>query len=95
MFAAVCLQLVRRRFAESQPELITIMTIGEVKKRLQSQVIISGVSADTSNTLTGEMRPMPREIFDQLTNPASSVVIEHSDPMMLEFPAIKELYNDA
>ncbi len=95
MFAVVCLQLIRQRFADSQPDHTTSMTIGEVKTRLQSQVLISGASADTCSVLSGEIRPMPRAVFEQLTVPAYSVVIRNSKSMMLESPVIKELYNDA
>jgi hypothetical protein len=94
-FAAVCLQLIRRQFAQSQPEHFTDMTIGEVKKRLQSQVLISGSCVEPSGMLSGELRPMPRETFERITNPAGPEVIGNSTLMVLESPAIKELYTDA
>ncbi len=95
VFAFVCLQLVRQNFADSQPDHATNMTIGDVKKRLQSQVVVSGATVETCGILPGEICPMPREIFKQLTNPTRSKVISDSTPMMLESPAIKELYSDA
>lgn len=95
MFAAVCLQLIRQHFTDSQPEQITSMTIGEVKKRLQSSVIISGGFVEPSGIFTGELRPMPRKIFDQFTNPAGPVVIGSSGLMMLKTTTIKGPYSDA
>jgi len=95
MFAVVCLQLVRQHFVDSQPDQATTMTIGDVKKRLQSQVVMSGPLVETCDILTGEIRPMPCEIFKQLTDPARPAVISNFTPMMLESPAIKELYDDA
>jgi hypothetical protein len=95
MFAAVCLQLVRQRFVDAQPETTTKMTIGDVKNRLQSQVVISGQALETCGLLSGELTPMPRAIFEQLTAPESSAVIGNFIPITLETPAIKEHYNDA
>jgi len=95
MFAYVCLQLVRRNFADSQPVQASTITIGEVKKRLQSQVVVSGLNVETGGILEGKKLPMPREIFEQLTGPARPAVISNFTSMMLESPAIKELYSDA
>ncbi len=95
MFAYVCLQLVRRNFADSQPVQASIITIGEVKKRLQSQVVVSGMNVETCGILEGKNLPMPREIFEQLTGPARPAVISKFTSMILESPAIKELYSDA
>lgn len=96
LFAAVCLQLVRQRFADGPSDTATFMTIGDVKKRLQSQVVISGrLLAETGDILTGELKPMPRSMFEQLTAPASSAVIGNFSSVKLESPAIKEHYNDA
>ncbi len=94
MFAAVCLQLVRQRLVDAQPDTTNIMTIGDVKKRLQSQVVISGSPLAPCGILTGELKPMPRAIFEQLTVPASSAVIGNFSHMKLDSPAIKEHYND-
>ena len=95
LFAFVCLQLVRRNFVDSQPEQTANMTIGDVKKRLQSHVVVSGATVETYGILTGEILPMPRDIFEQLTDQAGSAVISDSPPLILESPAIKELYSDA
>ncbi len=95
MCAIVCLQLIRQRFVDSQPDQAPTMTIGDVKKRLQSQVVMSGPPVETRDILTGEILPMPREIFKQLTDSARPAVISNSTPMMLESLTIKELYNDA
>jgi len=95
LFAFVCLQMVRQHFVDSQPEQSANMTIGDVKKRLQSQVVVSGATVETCGILTGEILPMPRDIFEQLVDPAGSVVISDSTPIILESPVIKELYNDA
>ena len=95
LFAFVCLQLVRRDFVDSQPDQAATMTIGDVKKRLQSQVVVSGATVETRGILTGEILPMPRDIFEQLTDPAGPAVISVLPPLTLESPAIKELYSDA
>ncbi len=95
LFAFVCLQLVRRHFVDSQPEQAANMTIGDVKKRLQTQVVVLGSTVETCGILTGEIFPMPRDIYEQLTYSAGSAVISDSTPIMLESSVIKELYNDA
>jgi len=95
LFAFVCLQLVRQHFVDSQPDQAANMTIGDVKKRLQSQVVLSGATVETCGILIGEIRPMPRAIFEHLTGPESPEVISHVIPMQLESADIKELYSDA
>ncbi|MCP4405734.1 MAG: transposase [bacterium] len=95
MFAYVCLQLVRRNFADLQPVQASTITIGEVKTRLQSQGVVLGINVETCGILEGKNLPMPREIFEQLTGPACPAVISNSTSIMLESPAIKELYSDA
>lgn len=96
LFAVVCLQFVRRRFVDTQPDAKISMTIGDVKKRLQSQVFISGrLIAKNGDIHAAEIKPMPRTIFERLLAPASSAVIGTFISMKLESPAIKEHYNDA
>lgn len=95
MFAAVCLQLIRQQFIDAQPEQNISMTLGEVKKRLQSSVMISGAAIEPSGIFRGELRPMPRALFDQCTTLAGDVVIGNSGDMILKTTAIKEHYNDA
>jgi hypothetical protein len=95
MFAAGCLHLIRQSLSGSAVVPSGTMTIGDVKKHLQSQVVIVGTQIENSGIVTGELRPMTRDLFEQLTAPKRAAVIGHSMTMTVESPAIKELYNDA
>jgi hypothetical protein len=96
MFAYVCLQLVRQdKFSSATHQAVT-MTLGDVKKHLQAQVLMSPHAKLEAPGLTrGVQRPMPREMFEQLIDPATSTVISHSGFLMLSLPDIKELDKNA
>ncbi len=67
MVAYVCLQLLRQQHAPSTHELPDHpMTIGDVKKQLQASVLLPRCEGAQSSLVSGEQRPMPRQIFDQL-----------------------------
>ncbi len=95
MFAYVCLQLVRQDMSSSATYQAVTMTLGDVKKHLHAQVLMSHAELGTPGLTRGVERPMPREIFEQLIDPATSLVISHSGFLMLSSPGIKELDKNA
>ena len=96
MFAYACLQLVRQEHLPS----VTIhqhdhLTIGDVKKHLQSQVL--GQLADTVSPgiITMVQRPMPVKVFEQITDSTTSTVISDYGFLTILSPDFKELDNNA
>ena len=95
MFASVCLQLVRQDISSSATHQSVTMTLGDVKKHLHAQVLMSIADVGGSGLAKGVERPMPLDIFEQLITPATSNVISDSGFLMLSSPAIKELDKNA
>ncbi|MCP4605476.1 MAG: transposase [Proteobacteria bacterium] len=95
MFAYVCLQLVRQDISSSATHQSVTMTIGDVKKHLQSHVLMPLAEMGTPGMIMGVQRPMPRDIFEQLIDPATSTVISHSGIRKLSSPDIKEFDKNA
>ena len=99
MMAYVCLQLVRQELQHAvTAHQEATMTIGDVKKHLQSQLIIAPTSHADQAVLPmriGQFRPMPREVFEQLTDPSTSTVISPTGILMLSSPLSKELRQNA
>ena len=87
MFAYVCLQLIRQKHlvAPSDHQQSSI-TIGDVKKHLQSQVLVNLTDTMSPGMMTLDRQPMPKDVFDQLTDPATSLVIRNSSTIMVESP---------
>ncbi len=95
LFAYVCIQLIRQDIASSATHQSVTMTIGDVKKHLQSHVLMPLAEMGTPGMIVGVQRPMPRDIFEQLIDPATSTVISHSGIRKLSSPAIKEFDKNA
>ncbi len=76
MFAYVCLQLLRQTQSTSTSEpQDSFMTIGGVKKHLQSSVLVPHIEGTAAEMVRGEQRPMPRQVFDDLTDSEAPYVI--------------------
>ncbi len=95
LFAYVCIQLIRQDIASSATHQSVTMTIGDVKKHLQSHVLMPLAEMGTPGMIVGVQRPMPRDIFEQLIDPATSTVISHSGFRKLSSPDIKEFDKNA
>jgi len=95
MFAYVCLQLVRQDMSSSATHQAISLTLGDVKKHLQAQVLMSITELGTPGLIRGVERPMSRTMFEQLIAPATSSVISDSGFLIVSSPAIKELDKNA
>jgi hypothetical protein len=96
MFAYVCLQLIRQKnLSSATPHQHVPMTIGDVKKHLQSQVLMPLAETVSPGMITGVQRPMPLEVFQQFTDSATSTVISNPGFLMTSSPDFKELDNNA
>lgn len=84
MFAYVCVQLIRQEHLVSpsnhQP---SSMTIGDVKKHLHSQVLVNLTDTMAPGMISLDRQPLPMEIFDQLTDPATTLVIRNFSILMV------------
>jgi hypothetical protein len=95
MFAYVCLQLVRQDMSSSATHQAVSLTLGEVKKHLQAQVLMSSAPLGTSGLIRGVERPRSRTMFEQLIAPATSDVISGSGFLIVSSPGMKELDKNA
>lgn len=96
MCAYVCLHLIRQeRYDASMSCQSRALTIGEVKKHLQSQALMCLNDIPHPGVIRGIHRPMPLDIFTQLTDTATASVISHSGFLLVSSPDMKELDNTA
>ena len=96
MFAYVCLQLIRQEYLASAPaHQDSPMAIGEVKKHLQSQVLMRLADTGSPGMITGVQRPMPLEVFEQFTDTTPSTVISNYGFLTTSSPDFKELEDNA
>ncbi len=93
MFAYVCLQLVRQDTCifSADHHQSAQLTIGDVKKHLQSQVVVQLGSTVSSGMVAAIQRPMPKEVFEHMTEVTTSPVISNSGFLTMTMPHFKEL----
>lgn len=89
--AYTCLHLIRQEHDMSEtPHQPSSLTLGEVKKLLQSQSLIRLPEMTRSGLIVGAQRPMPRELFLQLIETTIAPVIGFSGVVMVPSPVLKE-----
>ena len=93
MFAYICLQFVRQdaRIFSADHHHSVYLTIGDVKKHLQSQVLVQLTDTVSPGMITAFQRPMPKEVFEQMTEVTTSTVISNSGFLTMTMPHFKEL----
>jgi hypothetical protein len=94
--AYVCLSLIRQnQYDSATSHQSSVLTIGEVKKHLQSQTLMCLNDITNPGMIRGTQRPMPLDIFRQLTHPATATVISSPGFLLMTSPDIKELDKNA
>jgi hypothetical protein len=97
MFAYVCLQFLRQDacIASTDHHQSVQLTIGDIKKHLQSQVLVQLTDTVASGIVAAIQRPMPKEVFEHMTEVKTSTVISHSGFLTMTIPHFKELEKNA
>jgi hypothetical protein len=91
MLADVCLQLIRQEsLVLPSAHQHNLMTIGDVKNHLQSQMLVQLPEMMAPGLVTVVQRPMTKMVFDQLTDSIPSV-INHFSVLTMSSPHFKEL----
>ncbi len=96
MFAYVCLQYLRQEQLQTYPDDQKIqLTIGDVKKHLQSQCLVQVGKINSPGIVKVAQKPMPREVFEVITDSTNAKTISNGGFLMAQLTDFKELKNIA